>query len=39
MTAYGAGIISIPVEQIAEFVHKLRVFYETNDMQDIKNFI
>jgi len=39
MIMNGAGIISIPVEHITDFTIKLVNFYETGDMQDIKQFV
>ena len=39
MIRNGKGIISIPVEKIEEFGNKLTTYYETNDMEDLKNWI
>lgn len=39
MIKYGQGIISVPVEKIGEYFTKLINYYETNDMQDIKEWI
>ena len=39
MIRNGKGIISIPVEKIEEFGKKLTTYYETNDMEDLKNWI
>lgn len=35
----GAGVLSVDVDDIEEFKNKLIVFYETNDMLDIKTFL
>ena len=39
MIRNGKGIISIPEEKIEEFGKKLTTYYETNDMEDLKNWI
>ena len=39
MIAYGQGVISIPEEQIEPFKHHLIHYYETNQKDDIKEFI
>ena len=39
MIQNGAGIISVPIENQIEFRELLIDFYETNDMEKIKNFI
>ena len=39
MIKNGKGIISIPVEKIEEFGKKLTNYYETNNMEDLKNWI
>ena len=39
MIENGAGIISIPVEKINDFKGHLIKYYETNEMDDIKNFV
>ena len=39
MIKHGQGIIAIPVEKIGEYFTKLIHYYETNDMQEIKEWI
>lgn len=39
MIKYGQGILSIPVEKIGEYFTKLISYYETNDMQELKEWI
>lgn len=39
MIKNGTGIISIPVEKIEEYVIKLIHYYETNDMEELKEWI
>lgn len=39
MIVNGCGIISIPNEHIKTFYELLIKFYETNDMERIKNFV
>lgn len=39
MIENGAGIISIPIEELSTFRKKLIDYYETNNMEDIKNFL
>lgn len=39
MIKNGQGIISIPVEKISEYFMKLINYYETNDMDDLKEWI
>ncbi len=39
MIKYGQGIISIPVEKIGDYFIELIKYYETNDMEELKNFI
>lgn len=39
MIQYGKGIISIPVEKISTFGEKLIKYYETNDMEELKQWI
>lgn len=39
MIENGKGIISIPIEEDINFGEKLIKYYETNDMQDLKDFI
>ena len=39
MIRHGCGIISIPNERIKSFYDLLIGFYETNDMEKIKNFV
>ena len=39
MIANGQGVISIPLDQIEPFKHQLIHFYETNQKDDIKEFI
>lgn len=39
MIKNGEGIISIPVDKIGEYFTKLIYYYETNDMQELKEWI
>lgn len=39
MIKNGQGTISIPVEKIGEYFNNLIKYYETNDMNDLKNWI
>jgi len=39
MIKNGAGILSVPVDCISEFTQKLVVYYETANMEDIKQFV
>lgn len=39
MIKYGQGIISVPVEEIGEYFTQLIHYYETDDMNDIKEWI
>ena len=39
MIKNGQGIIAVPVEKIGEYLTLLIKYYETNDMNDIKNWI
>lgn len=39
MIRNGQGIISVPVEKIAEYLGYLINYYETNDMTDLKNWL
>ena len=39
MISNGKGIISIPVEKIEEFGRELTKYYETDNMEDLKNWI
>lgn len=39
MIENGKGIISVPVEEDANFGEKLTKYYETNNMDDLKKFI
>ncbi len=39
MIKYGQGIISVPVEEIGEYFTRLIRYYETDDMNDIKEWI
>ena len=39
MIKAGAGVITIPIESRAKFGEKLIKYYETNDMQELKEFI
>lgn len=39
MIRCGQGIIAVPVEKIGEYLTKLITYYETDDMEDIKEWI
>ena len=39
MMQNGAGIISLPVEHIPEFTQRLINYYESGNIEDIKNFV
>ena len=39
MIKNGKGIISIPIEKIEEFGKELTTYYETNKMENLKNWI
>jgi len=39
MIAHGQGVISIPIKEIEPFKHHLLHFYETNQKDDIKEFL
>ena len=39
MIASGCGIISIPIEQQRDFMDLLIRYYESNDMEEIKEFV
>ena len=36
---YGQGIIAIPVKLIGDYLTKLIKYYETNDMEDLKEWL
>ncbi len=39
MIKNGQGVLAVPVEKIGEYFVKLIAYYETNDMQELKNWI
>ncbi|KLU61576.1 hypothetical protein CEB3_c20080 [Peptococcaceae bacterium CEB3] len=39
MISSGCGILSVPIEQQREFTTMLVQFYESNDMEPLKNFV
>lgn len=39
MIKHGQGILSVPIEKIGEYFTKLINYYETNDMQELKQWI
>ena len=39
MIKYGQGIIAVPIEKIGEYLTKLINYYETNDMNELKEWI